>query len=431
MDQFSKLNRRQLIQWATASSLLPLAASPVWAASSGKAAAKMVVIGGGFGGSAVAKYLKRYNPELEVTLIEPSTQYITCPGSNWVLGGLKPMQEITHTYEGLKKRGIKMVHEMVESVDFAAKKVKLANGSQVAYDKLVVSPGIDFKWDVHAGVNSKTPDSLPHAYKAGAQTTLLRRQMESMPNGGTFLMVAPPNPFRCPPGPYERAGMVAHYFKMAKPNSKILILDQKNSFSKQGLFMEGWEAEYGDMIQWVSASDGGKVDSIDVANKVVKTADGESHKADVINYIPPQKAGALAFKLGLTNQSGFCPVDQRTFESTVHKDVFVVGDSSIAGAMPKSGHSATSQAKICAANIVRAMEGLEPVTKKNVNTCYSLIAPDYAVSVAAVYDFIDGSIKSVPNSGGVSPKGADRGIRAQEAMYTQGWYKSITNEVWG
>lgn len=425
------LNRREFIQLSTASAMLPFAASEAFAHNHGtkKGSGKIVVIGGGFGGAACAKYLKRYNPELDVTMIEPEDEYITCPGSNWVIAGIKNMQTIIHDYRPMKKHGVNIIHQFVENVDMDKKTIHLRNGDKVTYDRLVVSPGIDFKWDLE-GVDEKTPDSLPHAYKAGTQTTLLKGQLESMKRGGTFVMVTPPNPFRCPPGPYERASVIGHKLKMTNPTAKIIILDQKNKFSKQGLFQQGWEELYPGMIDWTSKDSGGQVEKIDVKNKIITTGFDEI-RADVINYIPPQKAGKLAFTLGLTNKTNFCPVNQATFESTIHKDVYVIGDSSIAGAMPKSGHSASSQGKLCAANIVRDLAGLDAISKKNVNTCYSLLAPDYGISVAAVYDFVDGKIVKVKEGGGVSPMNATRGERMQEAMFTDGWYKSITNEVWG
>lgn len=394
-----------------------------------KGAGNVVVIGGGFGGSAAAKYLKRYNPELNVTLVEPNTSYTTCPGSNWVIGGLIDMQEITHDYEGLKKRGINIVHDFVTGVDTDKQVVSLQKEGTLAYDKLVVSPGIDFKWDAHEGVDKNTAQSLPHAYKAGEQTLLLRDQLQSMDDGGTFLMIAPPNPFRCPPGPYERISMIAHYLKHNKPKSKILVLDQKNAFSKQGLFMEGWETQYGQMVEWVAHQDGGELYSIDVANKTVDADYGEV-TADVINYIPPQKAGKLAHDLGLT-EGDWCPVSHITFESKIHKNVYVIGDACIANPMPKSGHSAVSQAKVMAANLVLEMADQEAISTKTVNTCYSLITPDYAITVADVYDSAGGELAIVPGAGGVSPMGASLEVRKQEALYTHGWYRSITDETWG
>lgn len=426
------LSRRQLIQLAAAGIAIPTAGLVLSGCSQNgrNGAGSVIVIGGGFGGSAAAKYLKRYNGDLNVTLIEPNTTYVTCPGSNWVIGGITEMNQITHNYDAAKKNGINVIHEMVTSVDPEKQTVKLSSGKTLNYDKLVMSPGIDFKLDAHEGVDKDTENHLPHAYKAGEQTLLLRDQLRAMKDGGTFVMVAPPNPFRCPPGPYERAGMIAHYLKNNKPKSKILILDQKNAFSKQGLFQEGWRNHYGQMIEWVAMQDGGEVKGLDVTSKTIDAGYGQV-KGDVINYIPPQKAGKLAFSVGLTNESGFCPVNQQTFESTIHKNIHVIGDASIASPMPKSGHSATSQAKTTAANIVLELAGQEAISAKNVNTCYSLVTPDYAISVAAVYDFKDGKIAAVQGAGGVSPMGASPEFRKQEAEYTRGWYRSITNEVWG
>jgi len=424
------LTRRQAIQLAAAGVAAPGALVLTGCGTTGrKGEGHVVVIGGGFGGAAAAKYLKRYNPALNVTLIEPNKTYATCPGSNWVLAGFTEMSEITHNYDAAKKNGINVVHEMVSNVDPTKQSVTLASGKVMSYDRLIMSPGIDFKWDVHAGISQAAETALPHAYKAGPQTLLLRDQLRAMPDGGRFVMVAPPNPFRCPPGPYERAAMVAHYLKNNKPKSKIIILDQKDKFSKQGLFQQGWELNYGQMIEWVSLSDGGKVNSIDVANKTVDAGYGKV-KGDVINYIPPQRAGKLAQATGLTNESGFCPINQITFESTIHKHIHVIGDASISSPMPKSGHSAVSQAKAAAANIVLAMKGEEPIWAKNVNTCYSLVTPEYAISVAAIYDIVDGKIAAVKGAGGVSPGDADAAYRLNEANYTRGWYRSITNEVW-
>lgn len=429
--KMNSLTRRQALKLIAAGVALPAGFSLTGCASSpSKGAGQVVVIGGGFGGSSTAKYLKRYNPELNVTLIEPNKTYVTCPGSNWVIGGLAEMNEITQTYDGLNKRGINIIHDTVKNADPAKQTITLASGKTLSYDRLVVSPGIDFKWDVHEGVNSETANVLPHAYKAGAQTLLLRDQIRAMPQGGTFAMIAPPNPFRCPPGPYERAAMVANYFSKHNPTAKILILDQKDKFSKQGLFVSGWETNYGQMIEWVSATDGGKLKSIDVANKAID-ADYGLVKADVINYIPPQKAGMLAATMGLTDAKGFCPVNPVTFESTLHKNIHVIGDASNAGTMPKSGHSATSQGKIVAANIVLSLAGQAPMSAKHVNTCYSLITNDYAISVAAVYDVIDNKIADVKGAGGVSKADGTAQDRKMEALYTRGWYKSITDEVWG
>ena len=323
-----------------------------------------------------------------------------------------------------------VVHDTVTAIDAAAKSVKLKGGKTLKYDRLVVSPGIDFKWGAIKGYSEQAAQKMPHAWKAGPQTLLLRKQLVSMKDGGTFIMVAPPNPFRCPPGPYERASMVANYFKQHKPKSKVLILDPKDAFSKQGLFMDGWKKLYGNMIEWVPGKSGGKVLSV---NTKTMTVDAElaKHKGAVVNVIPAQTAGAVAIKAGLANETGFCPVDPKTFESKIHKGIHVIGDSSIAGALPKSGFAANSEAKICASAIAAMLKG-EPVPEESfVNTCYSLVGPTYGISVAGVYRISDKGITEVPGSGGVSPKEATDAFRADEAKYAYGWYASITADIWG
>jgi len=425
------MNRRQFVKAAGAAALLPLVGSGLAGCGATRSGAgRVVVVGGGFGGSTAAKFLKKYNPALDVTLVEPKTEYATCPGSNWYLAGLKPIEYITHNYEGIKKLGVKVVHAMVEEIDASDMTVKLNNGATLEYDKLVVSPGIDFKWGAIEGIIEVNSEKMPHAWQAGKQTVLLKKQIEGMKQGGTFVMIAPPNPFRCPPGPYERVGMVAHYFKKHNPKAKIIVLDPKDAFSKQGLFLQAWQDLYGDMIEWVPGKDGGKVSKVDV-NTMTVYSEMDKIKADVINAIPAQKAGALAFKAGLTNETGFCPVNLLTFESTIHKNIHVIGDASIAGAMPKSGHAASSQAKTCAAAIVNILAGKDVLMPTHVNTCYSLISDKYGISVAGVYMFSDSKIVEIKGSGGVSPKDADAAFREMEAMYAFGWYSSITQDIWG
>lgn len=429
------LNRREFIGLLGAGSAVTLfgAAGCAITPSTKARGAHIVIVGGGPGGSTAAKYLKRYAAETRVTLIEPNRRFTTCFGSNWVLGGINTMADITHGYDALHSRhGVEIVHDSVTGIDPAARKVTLAAGSSLTYDRLVVSPGIDFRFDELEGFSAQAAETMPHAWKAGAQTELLQRQLRAMPDGGTFIMVAPGNPFRCPPGPYERAGMIAHYFKAHKPRSKILILDSKDKFSKQGLFMAGWKERYGDMIEWVPGTQGGQVESVDVAERTLYSQGGfTSFKGDVVNLIPRQRAGAIAHTTGLADESGWCPVDQLTFESSLHKGVYVIGDASIAGAMPKSGHSANSQGKLVAAAITLDLLDQPMEIPSHVNTCYSLIAPDYGISVAAVYRYQDGSIQSVKGAGGVSPTDATADFRLQEARYTRGWYQSITEDIWG
>ncbi len=393
------------------------------------ASARVVVVGGGFGGATAARYLKRLDKQLNVTLIEANKQFVTCPFSNLVLGGLKTMDNITHGYDGLAKGGVRVIHATVQGIDPGAKRLSLSTGNPVLYDKLVLSPGIDLNFGGLPGYDRAAAERLPHAWKAGPQTMLLKRQLEAMPDGGTFVMVCPDNPYRCPPGPYERASMIAHYFKTKKPKSKILLLDAKESFSKQGLFQEGWEAVYGRMIEWLPGKAGGKVTAVDAKAMTVKTEFGD-HKGAVINVIPPQTAGEVARAAGFAMPSGWCAVDFTTFQSKVDPNVYIVGDATIAGAMPKSGFSANSQAKVAALAIVAALNGGKSEPPAFANTCYSLVAPKYGISVANVYRVTDKGLVAAPG-GGVSPAKAPAQVRSQEATYAEGWYESITHDMFG
>jgi NADPH-dependent 2,4-dienoyl-CoA reductase/sulfur reductase-like enzyme len=296
---------------------------------------------------------------------------------------------------------------------------------------LVLSPGIDFLWNKLEGYDEAASLLAPHAWKAGAQTTLLKKQLDAMPDGGTFVMVAPANPYRCPPGPYERISMVAHYFKTQKPKSKILVLDAKDAFSKQALFLDGWKRFYGDMIEWVPAGKDGNVIRVDAKNLSVETDFGKIHKAAVLNVIPPQKAGAIAERAGVADKSGWVPVKPDTFESTQVKDIYVVGDATIAAPMPKSGFCANAQGKVAAAAIVNALAGKPAAAASWSNTCYSLVAPDYGISVAGVYQVAEGKIVEVKGSGGVSPREASDTVRKLEALHGVAWYNAIARDTWG
>lgn len=422
------INRRDFLQMTGYGSFALATFTPL--SVLGKTSGRIIVIGGGFGGATCAKYLSRFDPNLSVTLVEAGQQFTTCPFSNTVLAGMRDLNSITHGYAAQSKRGINVVHARVTQVDATARKVILDNGKQLSYDRLVLSPGIDFKWNEVEGMNEKDAQIIPHAWHGGSQTTLLQNQIKAMNNGDTFILAAPTNPFRCPPGPYERVSLIAHYLKQHKPKSKILILDAKDKFSKQPLFMQGWQKLYPGMIEWVSSSKGGRIDFVDVKNRTIHTEAGDKHKAAVINLIPPQKAGTIVHTAGLTNNDGWCPVNQRTFESTIHADIHVIGDASIAGKMPKSGFAANSQAKVCAAAIVSDLHGVTLPEPSYVNTCYSLVSPDYGISVAAVYRYSkDKGIYKVKGSGGVSPKDANAEFRKKEARYAVGWYDSITYDA--
>ncbi len=422
------MNRRNFNKLLVSSVALSFTAcSSLTSVSLPKDKKRVVVVGGGFGGATAAKYLKKFSPETEVILIEQNENYYTCPFGNTVIAGMNDIEYIKHDYKTLEsKYKVQVIHEKVAKVDGVAHTVILENGDVIPFHKAIVSPGIDFKYE--KGYVEGSEMYSPHAYKAGPQTTLLREQLEGMKDGGTYVMVSPPNPFRCPPGPYERISLVAHYLKNNKPNSKIIILDQKAKFSKQGLFQEGWEKLYGDMIEWRSVEFGGKVEKVDPMKKEITTED-EVVKADVLNYIPSQKAGKLAFDSGLT-KGDWCPVNTKTFESRIVKDVYVIGDASIASKMPKSGFSANSQAKIAALQITRKLRN-KPIVNppKLANTCYSLVAPNYGISVAAVYEAHEDKIIKVPGAGGLSPMNASEGFRATEAEYAVGWYKNQTADM--
>jgi sulfide dehydrogenase [flavocytochrome c] flavoprotein chain len=426
MTNFSRRNFTKLLGATGAVTL----AAP-WVSKSAQAAsARVVVIGGGFGGATAAKYLKRFDSSISVTLIEPSAQYFTCPFSNTVIGGMNTMDYITQDYNALKAMGVEIVHDVAASINSDKKTVRLGQGGDVSYDRLIVSPGIDFKWGAVEGSTEEVAQTIPHAWKAGPQTMLLRKQLESMADGGTFIISPPPNPFRCPPGPGERISLVANYFKTHKPKSKILVLDPKKKFSKQGLFKEGWGKRYPGMIEYHNVDDDGVVRAVDAKNMKLVTDFGE-YTGDVINLIPAQKAGKIAQSSGLADKTGWCPVDQRTFESKLIKDVHVIGDSSMSSPMPKSGFAASTQAKVCAAAVTQMLKGQTPGTPKFVNTCYSLVAPDYGISVAMVYGYENDKIVKIKGSGGLSPSGANDAFHEQEARYAEGWYESIAKDIWG
>ena len=429
----NNLTRRQFIQLLAGSSILTSTFGPLIACSSqtkNTSTGRVVIVGGGFGGSTCAKYLQRFDPSLEIILIEPAKSFFTCPFSNTVLAGMNDMSYINHPYDAHIKRGVRVIHALVTDIDPPSNRVTLSNGDQISYDRLVLSPGIDFRWEAVEGMQADDAAIMPHAWQAGKQTQLLRQQLHAMKNGDIVVMAVPDNPFRCPPGPYERASMMAYYLQQHKPKSKLIILDAKDKFSKQPLFMDAWQQRYPGLIEWVSGSQGGRIDYVDVANRTLHTEAGDSFQPDVINFIPPQKAGILVVKAGLTNDDGWCPVNQRTFESKFHADIHVIGDASIAGAMPKSGFAANSQGKVCAAAIVSALHGTTMPTPSYVNTCYSLVAPDYGISVAAVYRYNDDKgIYKIKDSGGVSPRDANAEFRQQEARYAAGWYASITSDA--
>ncbi|MET0004938.1 MAG: FCSD flavin-binding domain-containing protein [Candidatus Thiodiazotropha sp.] len=429
-----KITRRGFVKGAGAATAIGMMGTPYIALGASK---KVVVVGGGTGGATAAKYLRMADPTIEVTLIEANKNYYTCYLSNEVLGGDRSIDSIKFGYAGLGKHGVNVVHDVVTAIDANAKTVKTAGGKSFPYDRCIVAPGIDFKWETIDGYDAKVAEEIPHAWKAGYQTVTLRKQLEAMKDGGTVVIAPPGNPFRCPPGPYERASQIAHYLKQHKPKSKIIILDPKPKFSKMGLFTQGWKALYGyetdnSMIEWRGSAQGSNdnaVIKVDAGSKSVVTGFDDTIKADVLNVIPNQKAGKIAFAAGLTNDSGWCPINLHTFESTIHKNIHVIGDASIAKGMPKSGYAANSEAKVCAASVAALLNGQEPGTPAYVNTCYSIVGKDWGISVAAVYQLAEDGSKITKVSGGLTPTDATPEMRAREVAYAHSWFTNITNDI--
>lgn len=401
--------------------------------ASAKAMAKqppVVVVGGGFGGSTVARTLKTLSPQTDVVLVERKRVYTACPFSNLVVAGQRNISKQEFNWQGLERIGVRVVTANVIGVDTRRQRLRLHDSTSVDYSRLVLAPGIQLRFDAIEGYTHESSIALPHAWQAGSQTLLLRAQLQQMPNGGLVVIAVPQNPYRCPPGPYERASLIAHYLKTRKPRSKLLILDAKERFSKMALFRNAWQSLYGDLIEWRGLSESGAVRRVDARAKTLHT-DFDSVTADVANVIPPQQAGAIAQLAGVTDASGWCPINPQTFESSKAANVHVIGDAAIANAMPKSAFAANAQAKVCAAQIDRSLAGQPPVETTLINTCYSLVAPKYGISVAGVYRPGERFLQELPGAGGTSPLEASRSDRRLEAAYARGWFKTITQETFG
>jgi len=416
-------SRRVFLQRA---GVLAALAAPALAA----APARVAVVGGGFGGATAARQLKAAAPEVEVTLIEANARYTACPFSNLVLAGERRLASQQFGYAAVAAAGVRTVHDRVLAVDGAARRLRLAGGAVLGYDRLILAPGIRLRWNAVEGYDETAAQHMPHAWQAGAQTLLLRRRLEAMDDGGLVIIAAPANPYRCPPGPYERASLVAGWLAKARPRSKLLILDAKDRFSKQALFEAAWRDRFGDRVSWQGLSDGGSLRRVDAAAGVVET-DFDRYRPAVANVIPPQRAGVVADRAGVSDVSGWCPVDPVSFESTLVPGIHVIGDAAIANAMPKSAFAANAQGKVCALQVARLLRGQAPLSTTLLNTCYSLIASDYAISVAGVYRPGTGALEEVAGAGGTSPLDAPPALRAAEARYARDWFAAITREVFG
>ncbi len=423
----ASVSRRQLL---ISLSTLGLAGLLAPAAVTRAAGARLVVVGGGFGGATAARFAKRLMPGLAVTLVEPNAHYIACPFSNLVVAGSRTLGQQTFSYQALAGEGINIARDSARDIDPAKKTVTLSGGKTLAYDRLILAPGIDFRWGALQGYGPEAAQRMPHAWKAGAQTLLLQRQLQAMDDGGVVAMSVTAAPFRCPPGPYERASLIAAYLARHKPRSKLIILDANERFSKQSLFLGAWQTLYGDTLEWRSGFNDGRVNRVEPDTLSLHT-DFDTLTADVVNVVPPQQAGLIAQRCGAADASGWCPIDAASFESRLLSDIHVIGDAAIAAPMPKSAFAANAQAKVCAIQVVRLFTGLESEPTTLANTCYSYIADDRAISVSGVYSSAAGQFATVEGSGGTSPVDSPVSFQRREAAQAREWFSAVTAEAFG
>jgi len=425
MEALRLMTRRNVVGGIAASAAVVAFPCPAGAQS----AARIVVIGGGFGGASCARALKRIDAKLDVMLIEPNRIFVACPFSNEVIAGLRDIDAQQFSYDNIAAEGVTVIAQAAVKVDANARAVGLADGTSLNYDRLVLSPGIDLRLDALPGYDEAAMTRMPHAWKAGEQTTLLRRQLQAMDDGGLVALAVPASPSRCPPAPYERASLIAHYLKTKKPRSKILILDAKDAFPQQRLFENAWKELYPGMIERVSLSQGGRVTSVDAATNTIVTDFG-NYTAEVANVIPPQKAGRIADIAGAVDNTGWCPIDPVTFASKLVPDIHVIGDACFGGTIPKSASAANAQGNACAEAVTRLIAGKAPDIPRLVGACYNTVAPGYAFSQSGVYQAREGMFAEV-ESLTTSPVDAPRELRAREADAAQSWYRTITVDAFG
>lgn len=428
MTGFSRRDFGKLVGGAGAG-IVTTSGISTFAIAQGSAAGKVVIIGGGAGGATVAHYLKKGDPKLDVTLIEANKIYSSSFFSNLYLGGFRGFNSLNHGYDGLKAMGVKVVHQYATGVDTAKKIVKTKEGGSFAYDRLVLSPGISIKYDSIPGYSKELSNQYPHAYEtAGLGKQQLMKVMEAMPNGGTFAMVMPNNPYRCPPGPYERACMIAHYLKTKKPKSKLVILDPKKAFSKQPVFLEAFDKYYKGILEMnlTNDIDDFSVTQFDAKAKEITTKAGKKVKFDAANVIPQHRAGDIAKLAGVTDKD-WVAINPENFQSTANKEIYVLGDASVAPEMPKSAFSANSQGKVVVAEILADLSKKEKFPARFRNTCWSLVAPDDCIKVGANYTAKEG--KLAPEGSFVSKAGEDAGLRKQNFAEAVGWYDGIITDM--
>ncbi|ABQ34901.1 NAD(P)/FAD-dependent oxidoreductase [Bradyrhizobium sp. BTAi1] len=423
---FTRQRTRREVGGLIAASAALLAAPTVLRAQT---TARVIVIGGGFGGASCARALRQADAKLEVTLVEANKTFTSCPQSNEVIAGLREISAQQFGYDKIAAEGVRVVLQAAAAIDAPAHKVTLADGATLAYDRLVLAPGIDIDFTALQGYDEAASALMPHAYKAGEQTLLLRQQIEAMPDGGTVAIAVPANPSRCPPAPYERASLIADYLKTYKPKSKVLILDAKDSFSQQKLFEQAWNELYAGMIERIPLSQGGRVTGVEIATRTVVTEFG-NYNPDVANIIPPQKAGRIAALAAAADRTGWCPIDAATFASKLLPDVHVIGDACLGGGIPKSAGAAQAQGKACAAVIVRDLTGRSSEPPPLTGICYSLVAPNTAFSLSGVYQ-PKGDLFAEVEGGRTSSLDAPRNARAAEADAATAWFKALTHDAFG
>ena len=424
MDALRLMTRRNVVRGIAATTASLIFPCPLLAQS----VARIIVIGGGFGGASCARALKRIDPKLQVTLIEPNRTFTACPFSNEVIGGLRVLEQQQFSYDKIAAGGVTVIAQAAVSVDPQARTIGLADGNSLGYDRLVLAPGIDMRFDALPGYDEAASTKMPHAWKAGEQTALLRKQIEAMEDGGVVVLAVPAAPLRCPPAPYERACLIAHYLKAKKPRSKILILDSKDGFSQQRLFESAWNELYPGMIERIALSQGGRVTSVEPATGTIVTDFG-NYTAEVANVIPPHKAGHIAEIAGAADKTGWCPIDPATFASSLVPDIHVIGDACIAGGIPKSASAANAQAKACAAAIVNMISDKSPEVPRLNGACYNTVAPGYAFSLTGIYQPKEGQFAEVEVS--TSPLDAPREVRMREAESARSWFKTIMADAFG
>lgn len=391
----------------------------------------VVVVGGGFGGASCARTLRRLAPQVRITLLEPRAHFFTGPSTNAALVGLCAEGDIVRSPGALANEGIELRSEHAVSLDPVARSVRTASGARLEAERIVLSPGVAMRWDRVPGLAAGMREQMPHAWLGDGQVTHLRQRIEALRDGATVAIVAPPNPYRCPPGPYERASLIAWYLRRGgRRGGKVLVLDAKDDFSKRPLFQLGWDTLYPGTVEWISREKGGEVaEVLDARRNRLRLQNGSRVEADLVSLVPPQRAADIAFDADLVDESLWCPVDPVSFESTRHRGIHVIGDACHAHPMPKSAFSANSQAKLVALSLAAQFSGRAPPEPRLVNTCYSLLAPDYGISVGGLYGVVSGRLSTLND--GMSPLGAAREVRAREAAYAHDWYEQITRDSYG